>query len=138
MTAALARRLGERGLAAAAALVLPVAARLLPLRATLALCDRWPSHPGRRRLRHPPAALAERVRRWMLRGRGPWADTCLTRALVLYAVLRQHGHRPRLHIGVAGSARQFTAHAWVSVDGRPVGEAPGALERYRELLVHAA
>ena len=132
-----AERVAERALAAAAALVLPVAARLLPLRTTLAICDRWPSHPARGP-RYPAAALAGRVRRWMRRGRGPWADTCLTRALVLYAMLRQHGHHPRLHVGVAGSARCFTAHAWVSVDGRPVGEPPDALDGYRELLVHAA
>ena len=101
----------ERAMAAAATIVIPAAIRVLPLRATLRLCDAWP------RTRGPharPEALARRVDRWLARGRGPWRPTCLTRTLVLYTMLRQHGHAPRLHRGAAGSARHFSAHSWVS------------------------
>src|ERR671924_223894 len=91
----------EDGLALAAATVVPIALRILPLRATLALCDAWPRWPGERA---PADALARRVDRWMARGRALWRPTCLTRTVVLYAMLRQHGYVPRLHIGTSGTS----------------------------------
>lgn len=129
----------ERALALAAALLLPLALRLLPLRTLLALCDRWPAWPASSaagRTRRSPAALADRVCRWLAQGRGPWAASCLTHAVVLYAMLRQHGYAPRLHVGVHGAARDFRAHAWVTLDARPLLEPAAAVDRYRELVVH--
>jgi hypothetical protein len=55
---------------------------------------------------------------------------------VLYAMLRQHGHAPRLHIGASGPVRHFTAHAWISLGGRPVAEFDASLSRYGSLVVH--
>jgi Transglutaminase-like superfamily len=125
----------ERALAAAAAIILPVAVRVLPFRATLALCDAWP----RFRSRHARAdALARRVDRWMAHGSALWRATCLTRTLVLYTMLRQHGYAPRLHIGTAGSSHCFRAHAWVSLGGAVVGEPDPSLCDYREVVVHGA
>lgn len=121
----------ERAMAVAATIVIPAALRVLPLRATLRLCDAWP------RTRGPhtrPEALARRVDRWLARGRGPWRPTCLTRTLVLYTMLRQHGHAPRLHLGASGSAGHFSAHSWVSLGGVPVAE-PHLPSAYRELRV---
>ena len=121
----------ERFLALTAALVLPLALRVLPLPRTIALCHRWP------RANHhsaSPSALADRTRRWFAHGRGPWANTCLTRSVVLYAMLRQHGYSPRLHIGVAGVADTFVAHAWITVGTQPIAESPGTLAAYRELV----
>lgn len=125
----------ERAVAAAAVLVAPLALRLLPLRRAIALADCWP-HVAPRLA--SPEALAQRVHRWLRRGRGPWTPTCLTRAIVLYAMLRQHGHRPTIHLGVAGSSGQFDAHAWVSVDGRCIGDVAPAERGYRELWRHVA
>lgn len=119
----------------AAAIVVPVALRLLPLRATLALCDAWPRVPS---ARTAGDALARRVDRWMAHGRTLWRPTCLTRTLVLYTLLRQHGHAPRLHIGASGSAHRFRAHAWISLGGAAVAEPDPSLGDYRELLVHGA
>src|SRR5687768_12532453 len=59
--------LPERIVAAAAALAIPLALRLLPLPRVLALCDRWPRvapQPAR------PPVLSHRVRRWLAAGRG--------------------------------------------------------------------
>lgn len=126
----------ERALALAAALLLPLALRLLPLHTALALCDRWPAWSAAGRARRSPAALADRVRRWLAHGRGPWAASCLTHAVVLYAMLRQHGYAPRLHVGVHGAARDFRAHAWVTLDARPLLEPAAAVAHYRELMVH--
>ena len=126
---------GERMVAAAAALTIPLALRVLPLPRVLALCDAWPrvaARPAR------PPALAHRVRRWLAIGRGPWKSTCLTRSVVLYALLRQHGYSPELRIGVSGRARAFDAHAWVTVNGQAVDQPAGVVEGYRELRTHHA
>ena len=128
-------RLRERILALSATVVLPIALRWLSLPTVLGLCDRWPAMEG---VRHSPRALADRVRRWMSRGRGPWSSTCLTRSLVLYAMLRQHGYDPRFVIGVAGGEARFDAHAWVTLGDCPVGDARDATDRYTELLMHRA
>lgn len=125
----------ERAVSAAATLIIPAALRILPLSAVLALCDRWP-----RLATHDlaPAQLANRVRRWLARGRGPWESTCLTRSLVLYALLRQHGYRPQFFVGVAGSAQRFDAHAWVTIDDKPVADPPDVSGTYAQLLSHCA
>jgi hypothetical protein len=123
----------ERVGAVAAVVLVPLLLALLPLPAVLAVCDRWPRVGGGRAT---PNGLADRVRRWLARGRGPWASSCLTRSLVLYAMLRQHGHRPRLHVGVEGDARVFAAHAWVTLGGHPVERPATVGDRYRPLMVH--
>ena len=126
-------RHSERLIALIAALLLPLALRLLPLRTVLAICDRWPV------MREPafsPQVLAARVRRWLARGRGPWSGTCLTRSLVLYAMLRQHGHQPGFILGVNGSSSRFSAHAWVTLSGIAVGEPADAAASYSALLTH--
>ncbi len=123
----------ERGGAVAAVVFVPLLLALLPLPSVLAVCDRWP------RLGDggpTPDGLADRARRWLARGRGPWMSSCLTRSLVLYAMLRQHGHRPRLHVGVAGDSHAFAAHAWVTLGGRPLEQPATVGERYRPLVVH--
>jgi Transglutaminase-like superfamily len=121
----------ERAMAVAATIVIPAALRVLPLRATLRLCDAWPRTRG---AQASADALARRVDRWLAHGRGPWRPTCLTRTLVLYTMLRQHGYAPRLHLGASGSARHFSAHSWVSLGGVPVAE-PHPLSAHRELVV---
>ena len=123
----------ERCSALAAALVIPLLLAVLPLPSVLAICDRWPRVRG---WRATPAALADRARRWLSHGRGPWTSSCLTRSLVLYTMLRQHGHQPRLHVGVAGKAQAFAAHAWVSLAHQPVEQPFTAADDYRPLLVH--
>jgi hypothetical protein len=125
----------ERAMAVALTFLIPLALRLLPLRATLALCDAWPRSPGNRA---SGPALARRVDRWMQRGRFLWRPTCLTRALVLYTMLRQHGHTPRLHIGTRGPRLGFSAHACVSLGGEVVAEPDGSLAGYRPLVAHGA
>lgn len=125
----------ERLLAGGATLLVPLALRLLPLATALALCDRWP-----RVAISPctPVQLAGRARRWLAHGRGPWSSTCLTRSLVLYVMLRQHGHHPRFVLGVAGSQITFDAHAWVTLDGTPVAEPLNVSGAYTQLLSHSA
>lgn len=123
----------ERIRAAAAAILAPIVLRMLPLPRVLTLLDRASSAGHDHYRAH---ALAHRVRRWLRYGRGPWKETCLNRSVILYSMLRQHGYHPRLHIGVSGTDARFTAHAWVSLDGEPLGDMPTHLAAFRELWSH--
>lgn len=49
-------------------------------------------------------------------------DTCLYRALARYAVLRRAGHPARFVMGLSPVAPEIVGHAWVELDGAPVGE----------------
>ena len=127
------KRTIERGSALLAVVVIPLLLAALPLPAVLAVCDNWPPLGDGAAT---PRGLAHRVRRWLHHGRGPWTSSCLTRSLVLYAVLRGHGHHPCISLGVEGDSRDFVAHAWVSLGGVPVDDAPEALAQFRPLMVH--
>jgi hypothetical protein len=49
----------------------------------------------------------------------PWHPTCLRQALAVQRMLRRRGIASRLHLGVADVSVN-AAHAWVTVEGRPV------------------
>jgi hypothetical protein len=49
-------------------------------------------------------------------------DTCLYRALTRYALLRRAGHPARFVMAIDPSAPDVEGHAWVELDGKPVGE----------------
>ncbi len=123
----------DRAAALVAIVLVPLLLAVLPLPAVLAACDRWPVVGTGRAT---PNGLAARVRRWLRHGRGPWASTCLTRSLVLYVLLRQHGYDPHLSVGVAGDATSFVAHAWITLSGIPLAEPVDRVARYLPLLVH--
>ena len=125
----------ERALAVSATIAVPLVLKFRPLPEVLAFCDRMPVVM---RPRHTPQALAWRVHRWLAHGRGPWTSSCLTRSLVLYAMMRQHGYDPRFAVGVAGSARQFAAHAWVMLGEVPVMDAADVATTYTPLVAHGA
>ena len=127
-------RLAERLVALAATITAPLALRFLPLPRALVLLDRWPVVRGSGA---HPVALATRTQRWMKHGFGFWRSTCLTRSAVLYAMLRQHGYKPALHLGVVGGVASFEAHAWISVGGTPIADVPENVERYQPLMVHS-
>ncbi len=126
-------RRAERFVALGTAVLVPIALRVRPLPDVLALCDRL---PVRAKYPHPPVALARRTYRWLTHGRGPWTSSCLTRSLVLYAMLRQHGYEPRFAVGVAGSEQQFEAHAWVTIGGLPIMDPPQVARTYAPVMSH--
>lgn len=72
----------------------------------------------------PPALLSRAVSRGLRLG--PWQPRCLIRALVLYRLLRGQGDEAVLVIGLDAVRPTTEAHAWVEMDGRDVGPAPGA------------
>ena len=52
---------------------------------------------------------------------------CLSRSLTLYRALARAGASPQLWIGFRKLAGRVDGHAWVTVDGRAVGEAEAGL-----------
>ena len=72
----------------------------------------------------PPSLLSRAVSRGLRIG--PWQPRCLIRALVLYRLLRAQGDPAVLVIGLAAASPSTEAHAWVELEGRDIGPAPGA------------
>ncbi|HEX7185269.1 MAG TPA: lasso peptide biosynthesis B2 protein [Thermoanaerobaculia bacterium] len=60
--------------------------------------------------------------------------TCLPRALGLRWLLGRAGFAADLRIGVRREGDQLLAHAWVELDGQPVGEAQGEPSPFQPLL----
>jgi hypothetical protein len=50
-------------------------------------------------------------------------DTCLYRSLARWVVLRRAGHAARFVMALDPRSREIEGHAWVELDGEPVGEA---------------
>lgn len=57
--------------------------------------------------------------------------SCLSRSLVLLWILRRHGIRAVLRIGVQLETGALVAHAWVEYGQRPVNDAPDIAERFK-------
>jgi hypothetical protein len=83
-----------------------------------------------RRLGPGPAAASPARLAWLTRQAGralPRPPGCLARAMVVESLLRRAGYRPELRFGVRAAAGGGpTAHAWVELDGQPVGDAGAA------------
>jgi hypothetical protein len=47
---------------------------------------------------------------------------CLPQALAVYYLLRHRGGNPHLSLGVRRQDERFDAHAWVELDGQPLGQ----------------
>ena len=92
-------------------LPLPRLARMMHARARVAARD----HLRERRVTHLVDRVAQTLR---LADHG----NCLERSLVLYRMLGGLGASPQLIIGVTRNGGALGGHAWVSVDGQPVGE----------------
>ena len=76
----------------------------------------------------PRHVLAGLVR--LRRLRGAAADDCLEAALVLYRELSKAALSPRLVCGLRRGPGGVDGHAWVEVEGRPVGEAAEDVRAY--------
>jgi len=59
---------------------------------------------------------------------------CLARALALQSMLERRGLRgSAIHVGVRGTPRDFSAHAWVEWGGHVLGDRPDHVAGYRRL-----
>jgi Transglutaminase-like superfamily len=102
-------------------IVLPVLKRVRPLHelARLMWCDARAPSPREREL----AVLS--YAEWLYRGRPLFGDNCLERSLLLYRFLSEAGLEPTLIVGAQHDGLSVAAHAWVEIDGRPIGNADG-------------
>src|SRR5579871_6309761 len=108
------------------ACVLPVLKHLLPIQSLASLMHR---PPGPRRYRD--ARLEDQIvtfARWgarLVRWRA--GGNCLERGLIAYRYLCAAGAQPTLVVGIGKNERGVLGHAWVVVDGQPMGEHRAAL-----------
>lgn len=112
------------------AMPLPALVRLVRLNAR-AQTSRY-TEDDRRRDRERIVTLAGwscRLTRWSSGG------NCLERGLVQYRFLAAAGFEPSLYVGFGRGGRgELRGHAWVVLDGRPVGESEASLADF-ELAV---
>lgn len=124
------RDLGWRDKAKVAgfACVLPVISlslRALGYKRTRALMERV-SHPARDTPTFPAqflewgdhvAQLARIAAHWT-----PANTSCLRQALLVHTLLRRQGLNPTIQFGVDGSGGSVDMHAWVELEGHPLGQ----------------
>ncbi len=108
-------RLSERLELLAACAVVPVALEVMPASRVLERIAHTRDAGG---ARVRPLTLARRVDRVLARLPWVWRRTCLRRAAVLAVLLRRHGHRAQVVIGVRrDETGALQAHAWLRCDG---------------------
>jgi hypothetical protein len=88
---------------------------------------------------HDPRDSSDRARRLLetrdIIGRGGRvlvSSNCLERSLVLYRLFSRAGANPRLVLGTAVEKSAVLGHAWVELNGVPVGESER--DRYTSLI----
>ena len=130
------RRLCEASLAARMLcwlIWLPLLKRVLPLRSLVALMART-----RTRRRAATSAEIERmsaIARWLAIHTWPRRPgTCLEQSLVLYRFLSARSVPPELVIGVRRGDDRLAAHAWITVEGRAVGQSQASLADFSPIL----
>lgn len=100
------------------------ALRLRGFRPTQLWLQQHSEHPTRHAATPLELVAAERVA--TLAGiagrRGPLATTCLRQSLAVQWILRRRGLQPELKLGVDRSRGQPDMHAWVELEGVPLGQ----------------
>ena len=67
-------------------------------------------------------------------GLHPWPPvTCLCRAVTLQWMLARRGILSTLRLGVLNGSSGLHGHAWLELDGAPLGEEPASLARFSVL-----
>lgn len=118
---------------AAWACVLPVLKHVVPIQRLVP----WLYRPGRGGARNPEcedqvvafARWACRLMQWSSGG------NCLERGLIVYRFLGALDAEPLLVVGIGhGERGDIRGHAWVIVDGQPVGESLDSLSEFSSVV----
>ena len=110
-------------------LVLPVLKRVMPLPSLVSLM--WSRPWSSRASTGPEIERMWRIARWLAERAWPRrSGSCLEQSLILYRFLSARRASPELVIGVRRHNASVGAHAWVVVDGRPVGDTVLALSSF--------
>jgi hypothetical protein len=117
------------------AAVLPILKRVLPLPTVVKLAARRRGGAGRQRRREEEVTT---LARWLYSRSPVRDDNCLERSLVTYRFLSERGADPLLSIGVRKDEDGVFGHAWVTVDGEPVYDAPAELAEYATVVTFTA
>ncbi len=59
---------------------------------------------------------------------------CLERSLALQRILRKRGVPAELQIGVEKNGTALAGHAWLEIDGEPIGEPEGIDQKFAALV----
>jgi hypothetical protein len=114
-------------------LVLPILKRVMPLPALVSLM--WARHAAARASTPPEIDRVWRIARWVAVHAWPRrSGTCLEQSLVLYRFLSARRASPELVIGVRRHDERVGAHAWVMVNGAPVGDSAAALAGFAPVV----
>jgi hypothetical protein len=113
--------------------VLPVLKRMMPLPALASMM--WSRRASRRMSTASDMDRMWRIARWLAVHAWPRnAGTCLEQSLILYRFLSARRASPELVIGVRRHNETVGAHAWVIVDGQPVGDSMAALAEFAPVV----
>ena len=114
---------------------LPLLKYLLPLPRLVRLAAAAPRRAARQREQeHKVVTLSRWIYAPVMRpDRG-----CLQRSLLAYRFLGEANASPRLLVGVRKDEGKVLAHAWVSVDGEPLGESPDWVGGFTAMLAFGA
>lgn len=102
-----------------------LSAPLAMLRSPAEAFQRWrharpPGNPGF------PAdeliAIADEILLRRFAGRLIFRTRCLKRTLVIWRLLRAHGHDPHAVIGLDREGRKLAGHAWIEIEGRRLAD----------------
>jgi hypothetical protein len=114
-------------------IVLPLLKRILPLPTLVGLM--WSTRGSARAFTAAEIDRMSRIARWLAVHAWPRrAGTCLEESLVLYRYLSAHRASPELVIGIRRANQRVGAHAWVTLDGHPIGDSPDALAEFAPLV----
>jgi hypothetical protein len=113
-------------------LALPLLKRVLPLPALVRLVWVRPT-PGTRDVERE-RRVAALVRRLYGSSLVRLDENCLERSLLTYRLLARLNASPELVTGVRKQGDAVVGHAWVMVDGQPVGEPPESIEGFAPVL----
>lgn len=99
--------------------------RLLGYKRTRTVLERLPERPAVTPL--PPEQAVQLGHHWAHLARlgaqcTPANTSCLRQALLVHTLLRRRGLDPRIQFGVDGNGGSVDMHAWVELEGHPLGQ----------------
>ena len=115
------------------ALVLPAMKYVIPLPTLARLM--WARPVSNRRDRERERRVASLVRGLYRSCALRRDENCLERSLLMYRSLSRLGADPRLVAGLGRNSSRLVGHAWVTVDGEPVGEPASASDGLSRVVV---
>lgn len=62
----------------------------------------------------------------------PFKTKCIEESITLWIILKTRGIKSHLKIGVNKKSSEFCAHAWIEVDGKPVGNSEDIYNNFSE------